>query len=281
VGIKTFFGAVAREPSIIGKTTCYHLLLNLFILIMGKSKDITTKEIMPSTTRGGTNLPSRPNFSHVAASAIKNKSAALHSPPLSKMSMTTDTDNKLSDDSVDDEVTNNSSNPSSNKNSELDKETAKSNAIKALSPKSIAAFSRAFVEGSLSDFDEFDYMINAALGDYLYPINKKIVPIVYIKDPDYEFSINPEIIELVEKNKFYGNDEVYPGDHKLQVHKLANLYGNKDKMKQYYVVKLFPFSLKGDARNWYNALPPKSITSKDSCIQYFMVSIFPLVEYML
>jgi hypothetical protein len=163
--------------------------------------------------------------------------------------MTTDTDNKLSDDSVDDEVTNNSSNPSSNKNSELDKETTKSNIIKVLSPESTAAFSRDFVEGSLSDLDEFDYMINAVLGDYLYPINKKSVPIVYIKDPNYAFSINPEIIELVEKNKFYGNDEEYPGDHMLQVHKLANLYGNNDKMKQYYVVKLLPFSLEGDARN--------------------------------
>jgi hypothetical protein len=62
VGIKTFSDTVAAEPSFIGKITCYHLLLNLFIIIRGKSKDIATKEIMPSTTRGGTSLPSRPNF---------------------------------------------------------------------------------------------------------------------------------------------------------------------------------------------------------------------------
>jgi hypothetical protein len=139
---------------------------------MGKSKDITAKEIMPSTTRGGMNLPSRPNFSPAATSAIMNKSAASHSSPLSKMSM--HTDNELSDDSTDDEVINDSSNPSSKKNSELDKKTAKVNAIKALLPESVAAFSRAFVEGSLSDLDEFDYMINAALGDFLYPIDKKL-----------------------------------------------------------------------------------------------------------
>jgi hypothetical protein len=108
---------------------------------MGKSKDITMKEIMPSTTRGGTNLPSRPNFSHAASTpAIKSKFAALHSSPLSKMSMPTDNDNELSDDSMDDEVTNDSSNPSSIKNSEMDIEIVKANAIKALSPESIAAF---------------------------------------------------------------------------------------------------------------------------------------------
>jgi hypothetical protein len=102
-----------------------------------------------------------------------NKSAALHSSPLYKMSMPTNTDNERSDDSMDDEVANDSSNPSSKKNSELDKKTSKANAIKALSPESIAAFSRDFVECSLSDLDEFDYMINTALGDFLYPIDTK------------------------------------------------------------------------------------------------------------
>jgi hypothetical protein len=137
------------------------------------------------------------------------------------------------------------------------------------------------VEGSLSYLDEFDSLIHAALGD-LFPIVKKPnAPIVYIKDPAYNFSVNPEIIELVEKNKFYGNDKEYPGDHIIHVHNIANLYGNNDVLKQYYFVKLFPFSLGGDARNWYNALPPKSIISKYSCVQLFMVSIFLIVKYML
>jgi hypothetical protein len=57
---------------------------------MGRSKDITAKEIMPSITRRGMNLPSRPYFSPAAASAIMNKAAALHSSPLSKISMPND-----------------------------------------------------------------------------------------------------------------------------------------------------------------------------------------------
>jgi hypothetical protein len=81
------------------------------------------------------------------------------------MSMPTYNDNELLDDSMDDEVTNDSSNPSSNKNSELDRETAKANAIKALSPESITAFGRVFVEGSLSDLDKFDSLIHVALGN--------------------------------------------------------------------------------------------------------------------
>jgi hypothetical protein len=82
---------------------------------------------MPSTTCGGTNLPSGPIFSHANATLAIKKYAALHSSPLSKMSMPTDNDNELTDDSMDDEGTNESSNPSSN--SELDRETPRANAF--------------------------------------------------------------------------------------------------------------------------------------------------------
>jgi hypothetical protein len=200
---------------------------------MGKSKDITTKEIMPSTTRGSTNLPSRPNFSPAAATpTIKNKSTALHSSPLSKMSMPNN--NELSDDSRDDEVTNDSSNPSNNKNSKLDKETTKANAIIALSPESIIAFGRAFVEGSLSGLDEFDSLIHASIGDLFPLIKKPDAPIVYIKDPAYKFYVNTEAIEWVVKRKFYGRNDEYPAEHMLMLHEISNLYGNDEVPKHYY-----------------------------------------------
>jgi hypothetical protein len=67
---------------------------------MGKEKN-TPKEVRPSTTRRGTDLPSRPNFSPNVASAIiaKKKEKALSSSPLSKMS--TSIENNLICGSVD------------------------------------------------------------------------------------------------------------------------------------------------------------------------------------
>jgi hypothetical protein len=115
------------------------------------------------------------------------------------MSMPTDNDNELSDDSMDDEVTNDSSVHHLLKNSELDRETVKANVIKALSRESIAAFSRAFVEGDLNDFDEFDSLIHASLGDLFPLVKKPDAPIIYIKDHAYKFSVNTEAIEWVEK----------------------------------------------------------------------------------
>jgi hypothetical protein len=55
---------------------------------MWKDKNLTEKVVMPSTTRGGKDLPSRPNFSPYAASIVssKKKNATLSDSPLSGLS---------------------------------------------------------------------------------------------------------------------------------------------------------------------------------------------------
>lgn len=157
-GIKTFSGAIAGEPSFIGKTTCYHLLLSLFIIIMGKSKEDAGKEIVPSTTRAGKDLPTQKNFSpDVAATpAIKKKSVPMHSSPLSKMYMPTDTENELLGVSLDDEETLDLSNPTSSETPEPSKETTIIKAIVPMSPIENAAFGKVFMDMDLDDLDNFD-----------------------------------------------------------------------------------------------------------------------------
>jgi hypothetical protein len=55
---------------------------------MGKDKNLAEKVVMPSTTRGGKDLPSRPNFSPNVASAVssKKKNVTLSDSPLSELS---------------------------------------------------------------------------------------------------------------------------------------------------------------------------------------------------
>jgi hypothetical protein len=130
--------------------------------------------------------------------------------------MPTDTENELLDDSMDDEVTHDSSNLSSSKNSP-NRETTKANAYESISHDCIPAFGRALVDADLDDLDRFDALIHASLGDLFPTISKTDKPIFYIKDFAYEFSVNPDIIELVKKNKFYGKDYEYPSDHIIQV----------------------------------------------------------------
>ena len=84
---------------------------------MGKEK-ITPKEVRPSTTHRGTDLPSRPNFSPNVASAVATmkKVKVLSSSPLSKMS--TSNENDLLCGSIDKEVT-----PETPETSEITKTT--------------------------------------------------------------------------------------------------------------------------------------------------------------
>ena len=144
-----------------------------------------------------------------------------------------------------------------------------------MSPTENAAFGRAFMDMDLDDLDNFDVIVHTSLGE-LFPVASKInEPIVYIKDSAYEFSVDPGIIKKVEDKKFYGREDEYPGDHIIFVHDIANVVGKDEVQKHYYFLKLFPFSLGGEAKTWYNSLLPKSITSRESCVQLFYSKYLP------
>ena len=64
----------------------------------------------------------------------------------------------------------------------------------------------------------------------------------------------------------------------VMVHDIANVFGKYEVQKHYYFLKLFPFSLGGEAKTWYNSFLPKSITSRESCVQLFYNRYFPAEE---
>jgi hypothetical protein len=71
---------------------------------MGKDKNYANNNIVPSTTRRGTNLPSRPHFSPTSvASVTKKKTSILGNSPLSRIS--TSAEKYLLDDGKDKEGT--------------------------------------------------------------------------------------------------------------------------------------------------------------------------------
>ena len=48
-----------------------------------------------------------------------------------------------------------------------------------------------------------------------------------------------------------------------------------EKTRYYFILKLFPFSLKGDAKAWYNTLAPGCVRSPQDMIYYFSEKYFP------
>jgi hypothetical protein len=74
---------------------------------------------------------------------------------------------------------------------------------------------------------------------------------IFVTDRDYEFSVNPELITLVELDPFHGYETKSIVAHLTKLNDIATLLAHDEKNCYYYILKLFPFSLKCDAKLWF------------------------------
>ena len=63
--------------------------------------------------------------------------------------------------------------------------------------------------------------------------------------------------------------------HLTRLNDIATLFTNDEKSRYYYILKIFPFSLKGDAKTWFNSLDPGCVRSPHDMIYYFSAKYFP------
>ena len=98
---------------------------------------------------------------------------------------------------------------------------------------------------------------------------------ICITDKDYEFSVDPELITLVESDPFHGYESETVVAHLTKLNDIATLFTNDEKICYYYILKLFHFSLKGDAKTWFNSLDPGCVRSPQDMIYYFSAKYFP------
>ncbi|KAK1646172.1 hypothetical protein QYE76_063977 [Lolium multiflorum] len=88
---------------------------------------------------------------------------------------------------------------------------------------------------------------------------------INIRDKDYDFSLDLSHIAIVEKTPFCGTEKESAVEHMTELSTLSGVFSDDVKMRTYFVAKIFPFSLKDDAKTWYNNLPPGSIKSPMTC----------------
>ncbi|KAK1606597.1 hypothetical protein QYE76_030270 [Lolium multiflorum] len=98
---------------------------------------------------------------------------------------------------------------------------------------------------------------------------------INIKDKDYDFSLDLSHIAIVEKTPFCGTEKESVVEHMNELSTLSSLFSDDVKMRTYFVAKIFPFSLKDDAKTWYNSLPPGSIDSPSGLLDVFFRKYFP------
>ena len=98
---------------------------------------------------------------------------------------------------------------------------------------------------------------------------------ICVTDKDYEFSVDRELITLVESNPFHGYGSETVVAHLTKLNDIAALFTHEEKICYYYILKLFPFSLKADAKIWFNSLAPGCVRSLQDMFYYFSVKYFP------
>jgi hypothetical protein len=96
-----------------------------------------------------------------------------------------------------------------------------------------------------------------------------------IRDKDYDFSLDLSYISIVEKEPFCGTKNECAMGNMTELSALSNLFSNDIKLHTYFVAKIFPFSLKGEAKTWFNNLSPGSIDSPITLVNAFFQKYFP------
>ncbi|KAI4987910.1 hypothetical protein ZWY2020_028668 [Hordeum vulgare] len=97
---------------------------------------------------------------------------------------------------------------------------------------------------------------------------------IFVTDKDYEFSVDPELITLVESDPLHGYESETVVAHLTQLHDIATLFTSEEKIRHYYILKLFPFSLKDDAKTWFSSLAPVCVRSPQDMVYYFSEKYF-------
>src|SRR3954462_6442044 len=82
---------------------------------------------------------------------------------------------------------------------------------------------------------------------------------ICITDPEFEFSVDLSFISTAEADPFYGRENDDAIAHLTKLTELGGLFTTDERIRNFYVAKIFPFSFKEDAKAWYGALPYGSI----------------------
>ena len=80
---------------------------------------------------------------------------------------------------------------------------------------------------------------------------------------------------MVESDPFHGCESETIVAHLTKLNDIATLFAHDEKIRSYYILKLFLFSLKGVAKIWYNTLAPRCVRSPQDMIYYFYEKYFP------
>nr|GEW64320.1 reverse transcriptase domain-containing protein [Tanacetum cinerariifolium] len=89
------------------------------------------------------------------------------------------------------------------------------------------------------------------------------------------FEIKTNLLQLVQANKFYGFERDNPHTHISNFKRMTVILKYRDVLNDVIKLMLFPYSLDGAARIWYEKEPPNSILTWDDLVNKFVNQFFP------
>nr|GEV31348.1 DNA-directed DNA polymerase [Tanacetum cinerariifolium] len=89
------------------------------------------------------------------------------------------------------------------------------------------------------------------------------------------FEIKTNLLQLVQTNKFHGFERDNPHTHINNFKRMTATLKYKDVSNDAIKLMLFPYSLEGAARIWYEKEPPNSILTWDDLVNKFVNQFFP------
>jgi hypothetical protein len=127
-----------------------------------------------------------------------------------------------------------------------------------------------------SDASAIRYLLaRRAIRYKLSPDAKFAMSPINISDKDYDFSLDLSYIPIVEKEPFSGTKNESAMEHMNELSALSNLFFDDTMLRTYFVAKIFPFLLKGEAKAWFNNLSHGSIDSPIALVNAFFQKYFP------
>ena len=124
-------------------------------------------------------------------------------------------------------------------------------------------------------------MAQKKLGEFAAPNNDYLrTPITQPAIAVEDYEIKPHYLSLVQQNQFGGSDVENAGMHLNTFTEICDMMRIKDVDLDAVKLRLFPFSLRGRAKEWLLSLPKTTITSWEECPSLFMTNFFPPAKTM-
>ena len=115
------------------------------------------------------------------------------------------------------------------------------------------------------------------LGDCWHPMmNEDYSGICHQLIDANNFELKPALINMVQQQQFKDNPSEDPNGHLLNFLQLCDTIKMNGVDHNVIKLKLFPFSLRDKARNWFNNLMPGSIDTWGTLVETFLTKFFPL-----